>query len=172
MSELEYYKKISSTSNYIRKFFEGFQSFPSISKHFQRFPKNFENFQKVMEDRFENFPAFFYFFQDFWRFPKTSDNFQRFQKCWKVVLSTSMVAISKMIWRFPKTSEDFRWFLKIKKKNAGRLFLALCDICQFFSKDFGWLPEISEDFQRFPKISKNFGNLLECLIFALSCAFS
>ena len=31
--------------------------------------------------------------------------------------------------------------------------------------------KISEDFRRFPKILKNFGNLSECLFFALSGAF-
>ena len=102
----------------------------------RRFQKIFEYFQKVTEDRFENFPIFFDFSvtetsEDFRRLPKISENFKKCQNCWKVVLSTLRL--------FPKFFEDFRKLSMIsedlkKTKNTGRSVLALCDICKFFPK--------------------------------------
>ena len=51
-----------------------FRSFPSPSEHFRGFPTIFENFQKVSEDRFENFATFSAFSKDFLRLTTISED--------------------------------------------------------------------------------------------------
>ena len=110
----------------------------------------------MSEDGFENFPTFSNFSrrlpkisEDLREFPKIS---KKFQKCWKVILST-LRKISEIFRRFPKTSEDFRRLQMISEdfiKNGRKVVLTSLQYFLIFS----------EDFRRFPKV---FGNLSECL---------
>ena len=145
----------------IKKFSEGFWSFLSISKHFQKFPKIFKNCRKIV---LRTFRHFLFFSEDFRKFLKTSDNFWRFfskiQKCWKVILSTSFVT---NFWNFPKISEDIRWFHKFFFKCWKAVLSTLWHFLNF-SKDFRRFPKTSEDFRRFSKISETWQNVYFCTL--------
>ena len=134
--------KLRLHSKYFPRVSEIFLAFSNTSEDFR---KVFENFQKVSEDRFENFPAFSDFFrrlakisEDFRQFP--TEGFKTFLKmlegCFK-----HFATISKVFRRFPKTSEDFRRLLMIsedlkKFKKCWKVVFSTLRHLPIFSEDF------------------------------------
>ena len=93
----------------LRLYWKIFRGFPNFSEHFRTLPKIFENFQKVSEDRFENFPSFSDFSDDFGRFQRLPIISEGLKKKNSKTLEGSFkhfATISEIFRRFPKTSED------------------------------------------------------------------
>ena len=148
MSDWNVIKNFLLTSHYIKKFSEGFRSYPSINKNFWKFPKIIvgRSLQELSDI--------------FWRLPTISEDFDTKLKSAGRIIFSTLWQISKIFQRFLKTSEDFRWFHKNFKKFYAEMF----DIFRFFPEDFRRVQRFtktSEDFWKFQKFVRMF-------VFALS----